>query len=221
MGKIKQGILGGFKGKVGTVIGSSWNGIAYMKGLPQSQKDPKTAAQLMQRNFFKELQHLVSQLTDEQLVFLFPSVPRGKNRHNLLIQQLAENPIISNGEKHVDLAALSTIGNAPTLELPVVTVEPDGDNLSIFWFEESDIRTRHADEYPTFFVANLTQKRIFLVNSNAPLEETATGVMTLNLATYGDAGDYFSGFMLLTGSKAPLIGFSGHSVTERPVKSNL
>ena len=37
MGKIKQGILGGFKGKVGTVIGSSWNGIAYMKGQPQSR----------------------------------------------------------------------------------------------------------------------------------------------------------------------------------------
>ena len=31
MGKIKQGILGGFKGKVGTVIGSSWNGISYMR----------------------------------------------------------------------------------------------------------------------------------------------------------------------------------------------
>ena len=36
MGKIKQGILGGFRGTVGTVVGSSWNGIAYMKGKPQS-----------------------------------------------------------------------------------------------------------------------------------------------------------------------------------------
>ena len=32
MGKIKQGILGGFRGKVGTVIGASWNGISYMRG---------------------------------------------------------------------------------------------------------------------------------------------------------------------------------------------
>ena len=35
MGKIKQGILGGFQGKVGTVIGASWNGIAYMRGIAQ------------------------------------------------------------------------------------------------------------------------------------------------------------------------------------------
>ena len=67
MGKIKQGILGGFKGKVGTVIGASWNGIAYMRGLAQSVKNPKTAAQLQQRAFFKDLQGLVGQLTDEQL----------------------------------------------------------------------------------------------------------------------------------------------------------
>ena len=38
MGKIKQGILGGFRGKVGTVVGSYWNGIFYMKALPQSYK---------------------------------------------------------------------------------------------------------------------------------------------------------------------------------------
>jgi hypothetical protein len=31
MGTIKQGILGGFSGKVGTVIGASWKGINYMR----------------------------------------------------------------------------------------------------------------------------------------------------------------------------------------------
>ena len=55
MGKIKQGILGGFRGTVGTVVGSSWNGIAYMKGKPQSVKNPKTDAQLQQRGFFRDL----------------------------------------------------------------------------------------------------------------------------------------------------------------------
>lgn len=35
MGTIKQGILGGFSGKVGTVVGASWKGKAYMRGMPQ------------------------------------------------------------------------------------------------------------------------------------------------------------------------------------------
>ena len=77
MGKIKQGILGGFKGKVGTVIGASWNGIAYMRGLPQSVKNPKTPAQQAQREFFREVQDLVGQLSHEQLLFLFPESVQG------------------------------------------------------------------------------------------------------------------------------------------------
>ena len=85
MGKIKQGILGGFKGKVGTVIGSSWNGIAYMRGLPQSTKDRKSAAQLVQRDFFREVQDLVGQLSYEQLVFLFPNSAKGMSRRNVLV----------------------------------------------------------------------------------------------------------------------------------------
>jgi hypothetical protein len=32
MGIIKQGVLRGFSVKVGTVIGSSWKGIAVMRG---------------------------------------------------------------------------------------------------------------------------------------------------------------------------------------------
>jgi len=30
MGTIKKGILGGFSGKVGTVVGSSWKGIVLI-----------------------------------------------------------------------------------------------------------------------------------------------------------------------------------------------
>ncbi len=53
MGIIRQGILGGFKGKTGTVIGGTWKGISYMRGLSQSQHDSKTEAQLLQRAKFK------------------------------------------------------------------------------------------------------------------------------------------------------------------------
>lgn len=64
MGTIKQGILGGFSGKVGTVIGSSWKGISYMRGQAQHVKNPRTAGQVNQRLKF----NLV-------LNFLQPNVP--------------------------------------------------------------------------------------------------------------------------------------------------
>ncbi len=52
MGTIKQGILGGFSGKVGTVVGGSWKGISYMRGRAQSVKNPRTEAQMEQRSKF-------------------------------------------------------------------------------------------------------------------------------------------------------------------------
>ena len=50
MGIIKQGILGGFSGKVANVVGTSWKGIAVVKSQPLSVANPKTAAQVAQRN---------------------------------------------------------------------------------------------------------------------------------------------------------------------------
>lgn len=52
MGTIKQGILGGFSGKVGKVIGGSWKGIDYMRGIPSSVANPQTEGQVTQRNKF-------------------------------------------------------------------------------------------------------------------------------------------------------------------------
>ena len=52
MGTIKKGILGGFSGKVGTVVGSSWKGISYMRSLPLKVRNPRTLRQLDQRSKF-------------------------------------------------------------------------------------------------------------------------------------------------------------------------
>lgn len=52
MGTIKKGILGGFSGKVGNVVGASWKGIDYIRSLPSSIRNPRTRKQVTQRNKF-------------------------------------------------------------------------------------------------------------------------------------------------------------------------
>lgn len=49
MGTYRKGILGAFFGKVGTVVGSTWNGIDYMRSLPRRSGKAATDAQLEQR----------------------------------------------------------------------------------------------------------------------------------------------------------------------------
>ena len=216
MGKIKQGILGGFKGKVGTVIGASWNGIAYMRGLPQSIKNPKTAAQQAQRAFFREVQDLVGQLSYEQLVFLFPESVQGMSRRNLLVKQLSAASAIEDGAKHINLAEITSLGNAPTADLPDVTITAANSTLTISWENDNNWCSQHADEYPTICVFNVTQKKIFLVHSTATVG--ASGVQSFSHDAFGIDSDEYSGFMLSTGGKIPLVGFATLSVNERPAR---
>ena len=62
MGIIRQGILGGFAGTVGAVVGSSWKGIATMRSRPLSVTNPRTNAQVNNRTNFKALSALGSAL---------------------------------------------------------------------------------------------------------------------------------------------------------------
>ena len=50
MAVMSQGILGGLSGKIGNVVGSSWKGISVLKTKPLSVANPRTTAQVNQRN---------------------------------------------------------------------------------------------------------------------------------------------------------------------------
>ena len=54
MGTSKKGILGNFHGKVGTVSGSKWKGVKYMRSLPDPSSKPPTQKQIDQRAKFKQ-----------------------------------------------------------------------------------------------------------------------------------------------------------------------
>ena len=218
MGKIKQGILGGFKGKVGTVIGSSWNGIAYMRGLPQSQKDPKTAAQIAQRDFFREVQDLVGQLSYEQLVFLFPESVQGMSRRNLLVKQLSTDPLVAEGSKHADLADITSLGNAPTADLPDVSIVASRSAVTISWNADNDWRSQHADEYPTICVFNVTQKKIFLVHSTVTVGASGSQSFSVESDAFGIGSSEFNGFMLSTGATTAPHFFGTLGVINRPAR---
>jgi len=52
MGSIRKGILGGFAGKVGTVVGGNWKGINYMRSLAGKVRNSRSPLQMEQRAKF-------------------------------------------------------------------------------------------------------------------------------------------------------------------------
>ncbi len=220
MGKIKQGILGGFRGTVGTVIGSSWNGIAYMKGKPQSVKNPKTDAQLQQRGFFKDLQSLIGQITDEQLQSLFPSVTRGMTRRNMLTRQLAAAAIVTDDVKSVDLSLMEGIGNGERIESPMLeslVSEIDG---SLAIYAEAAAAEAIGKPAAANFIAvayNVTKRRIGVFNTDVTDPSMGVSVPVGNWAEQGDTVRFYLTYAA-SGENVYLRGFGSFIIKTRPEK---
>ena len=64
MATYTDGINGNFKGKVGTVIGSSWKGIPYMKSLHSRRTIPAHKNELLNRNKFAMAHRWLQPVTD-------------------------------------------------------------------------------------------------------------------------------------------------------------
>ena len=220
MGKIKQGILGGFKGKVGTVIGASWNGIAYMRGLAQSVKNPKTAAQLQQRTYFKDLQGLVGQLTDEQLQSLFPTVMRGMTRRNMLTRQLAAAAVVTDDVKTVDLSLLEGIGSGECIDSPMLeslVSEIDG---SLAIYAEAAAAEAIGKPAEANFIAvayNVTKRKIGVFNTDVTDPSLGVSVPVGNWAEEGDSVRFYLTYAA-SGENVYLRGFGSFIIKTRAEK---
>lgn len=109
MGVIKRGILGGFSNKVANVVGSSWKGINTMRALPLSVANPRTSAQVTNRNSFAYFSQLGSDVLSTVVQPLLNRDAKYMSGYNKFIKlnKLAydlgglngwkQNPVISDG----------------------------------------------------------------------------------------------------------------------------
>lgn len=133
MGIIKRGILGGFSNKVANVVGSSWKGINTMRALPLSVANPRTAAQVSNRNSFSYFSKIGSDVLStivQPLLNRNAKYMSGYNKFIMLNKRAydlggldgwKQNPVISDGVlsstiTHVTVTAGQTevTVNAPT-----------------------------------------------------------------------------------------------------------
>jgi hypothetical protein len=90
MARITKGILGGFSGKVGTVIGSTWRGVDYMRSRPTKKRGNPSEAQLDQQQKFKLVQGFLNSFS--------PLLPIGfKTQDNLTAHNSALSYNLKNG----------------------------------------------------------------------------------------------------------------------------
>ncbi len=64
MGKYEVGVLGGFDGKIGTVVGARWKGISYMRHKGRKSRKPRSQAQLEHQAKFKCVSDFVQNFSE-------------------------------------------------------------------------------------------------------------------------------------------------------------
>ena len=63
MGRLNEGIFGGFSGRVGNVVGSTWKDIHYIRSRPAKYNDAKTKSQVKQRSKFSVAMEFLRTIT--------------------------------------------------------------------------------------------------------------------------------------------------------------
>ena len=145
MGKIKQGIFGGFSGKVGNVIGSSWNGIPYMRSMPTSFNDPKTLKQKMQRGKFTAVLSALQPITTFLRVG-FKTYAQGRSAFNAAMSHTFKHAITGEYPNYtIDYAKLHvSLGNLTGVD--VVTTSVLVGKIELFWNNNSGTGNAQASD---------------------------------------------------------------------------
>lgn len=173
MGTIKQGVLGGFSGKVGTVIGASWKGTAYMRGQATHVKNPRTPKQIEQRTKMEFARNFLSQ-AQEFLNVGLKDVAKHQSPLNYAVSQMVRNAILGDYPDYApDYTKL--VWSHGLLTPPVVeTVYANYNGIDFLWQDNSGSGNAKADDISMVVVCNAEKKELKYFMNGYTRSETTT-----------------------------------------------
>lgn len=154
MAVLRRGILGGLRGKVANVVGSSWKGIDTLRSLPLSVANPRTAGQVAQRSKFSSVVALAKLIL---VVFIKPLWDRFAQRqsgYNAFVSANIDN-FDSNGDV-VDPAGF-VVSQGSLTGAQNFTVVKDLTTIDYFWTDNSGTGTALSTDEVYAFLYNSTK----------------------------------------------------------------
>ena len=180
MARISKGILGPLSGTVGTVIGGSWKGIAYLRSQPSGKRSTSTADQIDHQLKFSLIINFVQTMTAlVQLTFKKYAIKMSE--FNAAFSYNFHNAITGLAPDYeIDFSkALTSRGDLPNATAPAVTAT--GNMLYFTWTDNSGAGDAAATDKAVLvvFCRNLNQT-IFTTNIGV----RSAGAATLNAASF-------------------------------------
>ncbi len=166
MGTFKKGILGGFSGKVGNVIGSSWKGISYMRSIPQKVNNPQTPKQEAHRKKFKLILDYLKPLSSI-LELGFQDYTQRQTGLNAALSHNIKNAISGTSpnwqiNKHELLIARGTLTPIERIHFQRL-----GQLIIINWINNTGAGNASANDKAIAIMYNTTRKEIKAITTSA------------------------------------------------------
>lgn len=182
MGKIQIGILGGFQGKVGTVVGSTWRGEDIIKALPKRRADNPTELQKIQRLKFKAVSEFLNPLRD-LLSRYFSNDVGVKSRYNLATSYHLLNAVEVTDEVATMLFNRVMVSKGVLYSFQNPTVAHTGTEVTLNWEDNSTMGNAKAED-TVHVVFYSVEHQMFFVYENSAQRSALTASITLpaNLA---------------------------------------
>lgn len=139
MGKIITGANGGFSGKAGSVIGSSWRGINYIKGLYKKSNKPATAAQNLVKEKFLLVKDFVAPLKsvfDMSLKNVGSRFETGYNKAMRLNLKGDQGIVVVDGRVQLDFPNMVLSGGARYVSLGATLQNAGKGKVRVSWNAE-------------------------------------------------------------------------------------
>lgn len=207
MGIIKKGILGGFSGKVGNVIGGTWKGIDYMRSKANRGKFTPSEAQHAQQLKFKMLMDFLQPMTGLLRITFNDFAVKMTGINNALSYNLKNAVIGTYPAFQIDYTlALVSRGELPNA-LGTSAILGAGGILTYAWTDNSGVGlARPTDQ--AVFVAYCPELKQAIYTTSGGVRSSLTGDLDVSPFTGKDVHTYIS-FTSETFSRSSVSYYTG------------
>ena len=212
MGTYRKGILGSFTGKVGTVVGSSWRGIDYMRSLPRRSSKEPTEPQAIQRAKFGLVAGFLAPIRG-LLDIGFKTAAVNQTGSNAAAKEMFEfgitgaypNFTVDYPNVKISKGSLTGAFNA--------SVTPGTDQVTVTWEDNTGSGNAKATDKAIILVYNEEQSQ-YIYTTDGPERSAATYVYNMPDDFAGDTVEVWLGFISADGKLVADSVHAGDAVIE-------
>ena len=193
MATMKNGLWGGFTGKIGNVVGVTRNGAYYVRSLPAHVKDPGSKKQVTQRSRFSITLAFLKTFTPLLRIGFQTDADGMKSAFNAAMSYNVQHAVKGEtGDFEIDYQNV-LVSKGPLPASPVLQASVSGGALLVRWDDARDALAMQDDQ--VMLLACNAEKKLAVFDLHAGKRGSLVSQLLLPSQWHGDSVETYIAFM--------------------------